>query len=847
MDLLKGLNDKQIEAVMAPYKPVLVLSGSGSGKTLVLTRRIAKMIRDGIDPGSILAVTFTNKAAKEMKKRISDLVGDEANRVWAGTFHGICLRILRMYGTNLGYESNFTIYDEDESGKIIKEILKDRESQIHPNFLSSFISKQKIRLIRPDEAIQNAKDNLDRELAEMYGVYSDILMSSNAMDFDDLISNVVYLLRLEPSIKDRLVSRFKHVLVDEYQDSNHSQYALIQELCTKNRSIFVVGDDFQCLAEDSILVLEDGSKRKAIDLKIGDKVQTIIKGEISFAPITALDKSKSAPICRITTESGHIMRVSENHKCFAGLPEFVDKNNTTKNEQAMSVVLYMGNQDGSCLVTFESDGQRARKQFLGDNAYKDAVQFANEIKNNQGATDVVEKFELKGSKTHLNVLPATELMPTMFVPIVKDGELKLSKIVSVEVESSSPVVDIEIASTGIVIADEVVSHNSIYAFRLADISNILNFERDYPEADVVKLEQNYRSTKAILEAGNTIIKHNKNQKEKNLWTNNPEGSPIVIQKLFSDSLEADWIASVVSDMIDDGYAPSDFAILYRSNYQSRSLERGFIEAGIPCEIVGGVRFFDRREIRDIMAYLKVISNPNDIVNLRRIINTPRRGIGNTSVERLEEFSQEKGISIFEAIKRSDEIPKIGRRGVQLEEFAKLIEGLRATNFPPYEMIQEVMEATNYVDYLHQSSEGDFESRYENIEELMRLASNFARENPEGDLSDFLHSIPLQSEVDELNEEANSVKLMTIHNSKGLEFRVVFVCGMEEGIFPHHRSITEGEIEEERRLCYVAVTRAKERLFLTCAETRQTYGGEIFDSTPSRFIYEMFSKGEKPNV
>jgi DNA helicase-2/ATP-dependent DNA helicase PcrA len=427
----------------------------------------------------------------------------------------------------------------------------------------------------------------------------------------------------------------------------------------------------------------------------------------------------------------------------------------------------------------------------------------------------------------------------MEIPVVEDGRIVLSEIVSVEC-SQGFVYDVEIAKTGIVIADKVVSHNSIYKFRGADISNILNFENDYPDATVVKLEQNYRSTKHIIDAANAVIRKNKSQKDKTLWTLNDLGEKVCLHEAFAENNEAEWIASKIFNYRRQGEDVASMAVLYRANFQSRVLERAMLDFGIPYDIVGGITFFERKEIKDLIAYLRIIANKEDFVSLLRIINVPKRGIGNATIEKIRAYSKENNLSLFSALTKAEEIKGVGKRKYAIEDLIKIINEIEEKDLPIAMTIEEIMKLTNYEEYLKDSYPDDYWDRKDNIEELLRMAEKYDKSKPKGEATilEFLQETTLQTDLDKLDPNSPKAKLMTVHNAKGLEFNNVFVCGLEEGIFPHIRSLLDGDVEEERRLCYVALSRAKKRLFLSYSQSRQRYGQGSESSMPSRFLGEL---------
>ncbi len=632
VDYLKGLIDKQREAVEFGDGPLLILAGAGSGKTRVLTHRIAYLIeKRGIFPGNILAITFTNKAADEMKERVSNLLENNVEDIWMGTFHSICVRILRRDIDKIGYDRSFSIYDRDDHVTLMKECIKElniNKDMYKERSVLAKISDLKDKMIDPDTYInQNYSDFFSRNVGELYALYEKKLKAYNALDFDDLILKTIELFNKSPEVLDYYQRKFKYVFVDEYQDTNRSQYELIKLITGRYKNICVVGDPDQ----------------------------------------------------------------------------------------------------------------------------------------------------------------------------------------------------------------------SIYKFRGADISNILNFEKDFENATTILLEQNYRSTKNILGVANHVIKNNLERKEKNLWTDNEEGQKVVVESLLDEKEEARFVASKIMELMEKGYGLGDMAILYRTNAQSRIFEEIFVRNSIPYKIVGGLRFYDRKEIKDIMAYLKVIQNPADNVSLKRIINVPKRGIGPATVNKIEEYATEKDQSMYSVMENIDEagILSAGPRK-KVKDFVHMIEGFRemSQNLGVDEFIDKLVNGVGYIEELEKEGGIEAESRLQNIKEFISVAVDFEVKNPNGSLEDFLATISLLSDVDKTEDKANSVTLLTVHSAKGLEFPVVFLVGMEEGLFPISRALdSESELEEERRLCYVAITRAEELLFVTYSKIRTIYGRTNY-SLPSRFLDEM---------
>jgi ATP-dependent DNA helicase UvrD/PcrA len=627
--LLESLNPTQLDAVRHTEGPLLILAGAGSGKTRVLTHRVAYLIDQGLAaPEEVLAITFTNKAAREMKDRVALLVGPDSRRMWVSTFHAFCARILRVHAEKLGYKREFTIYDGADQVRLVKrcivELGKDPK-RFNPRSFQAQISAAKNVLMAPDDFLRNTEGYIAENVAEVYDLYQKRLYENNAMDFDDLIMQTVALLELFPEVRERYQTRFKYIHVDEYQDTNHAQYRLVNILAAAHRNLCVVGDDDQ----------------------------------------------------------------------------------------------------------------------------------------------------------------------------------------------------------------------SVYSWRGADIRNILDFERDYPEAKVVKLEQNYRSTQTILDAANAVVANNASRKAKELWTAGDEGDRIRVFAASDEYAEARFVVSEIERLIDAETPARDISVFYRTNAQSRALEDVLVREGIPYQVVGGVRFYERAEIKDAMAYLSVISNPDDSGSLERIVNVPKRGLGNTSVAKLQEYARRNGISLYDALSEADAAGLTGAAKKACRAVRDLFEGLRAAaaEVPPTDLIGAVLDESGYKRELESEDTVEAESRLENLEELLNAAREYERVDSEPTLAGFLQEQALYSEGDSLTSEGGSVTLMTLHNAKGLEFSHVFVVGMEEGTFPHARSLDEHNLEEERRLAYVGITRAKETLTLTHARLRSSWGEREY-RMPSRFLSEI---------
>jgi DNA helicase-2/ATP-dependent DNA helicase PcrA len=628
---LADLNPAQREAVLHTEGPVLVVAGAGSGKTRVLTRRIAHLLGAvGVKPPEILAITFTNKAAAEMRERVGDLVGPPARAAWVMTFHSACGRILRREAQRLGYRSNFTIYDQADQIRLVKRVLEELErdpKRFTPRGIHSQISNAKNTLVGPEEYAERVASFYDQTVAEVYDLYQKRLFASNAVDFDDMLFLTVDVLERFPEARDKWQEAFRYVLVDEYQDTNHAQYRLLQLLAEKHRNVFAVGDPDQ----------------------------------------------------------------------------------------------------------------------------------------------------------------------------------------------------------------------SIYAFRGADIRNVLEFEHDFAGAYTIALEQNYRSTQNILDAANGVIQHNRERKEKNLWSELGEGEPVRVVEVEDEHAEARYVAAEIALLVEEGFNGSEVAVFYRTNAQSRVLEDVLVRQGVAYQVIGGPRFYERAEVKDLVAYLQVLDNPYDAVSLLRIANKPRRGIGDSTLARLQTWADQREISLWEATAEA-EMAGVGAAPQKaLKAFRATIESLMsaAMELEVPELIEEVLLRSGYIQSLEAERTIEADGRIENLQELVSVAREWREQTETEDktLSSFLQEISLYSDQDAIRGDGSLVTLMTLHNAKGLEFRAVYLIGMEEGIFPHSRSIEEQGIEEERRLCYVGMTRAKERLTLLHASSRMLYGGRSHN-LPSRFLDEV---------
>jgi DNA helicase-2/ATP-dependent DNA helicase PcrA len=635
-DLTAGLNEPQKAAVLHRGGPLLILAGAGSGKTRVLTHRIAHLVQSGdAQPENILAITFTNKAAAEMRERAGKLVGGRANSMWLTTFHSACARILRSEAERLGYTRGYTIYDSADSQRLIRQCMDAREvdnKRFPPRMIQSIISRAKNQLENSAQFAQHVDGVVDEVVAAVYETYERRLREMNAMDFDDLLLRTVELFQTYPEVLDRYRNVFQHILVDEYQDTNSSQYKLVELLAHEHRNLVVVGDDDQ----------------------------------------------------------------------------------------------------------------------------------------------------------------------------------------------------------------------SIYGFRGADVRNILDFEKDFPDAAVIKLEQNYRSTGRILDAAHAVVSRNSGRKGKKLWTDGPEGDKLKVRQLTDEHEEARYVAGEIQRLTEAGLSNNDVAVFYRTNAQSRVLEDTLVRYRMPYQVIGGTRFYERAEVKDALAYLTMLANPNDAVSLQRIINSPRRGIGKTTVDRLLSYANTTGEPVLDLVGRAEEVPSLGGAALKaLARFSETMDSLRekaATERHVGDILDSVLEQSGYFDYLKTESMGDPQAltRLENLQELVGLAREYDL-NSVGDddagLEAFLQQVALFSDQDAIQDDDGQITLMTLHNAKGLEFPVVFMIGVEEGIFPHSRAVDSGDIEEERRLCYVGITRAREQLYMTHAARRMLFGESGWNER-SRFLDEI---------
>ncbi len=822
-ELIAGLNPAQREAVGHLEGPLLIFAGAGSGKTRVLTTRIANLIAQRkVWPDRLLAVTFTNKAAREMRERVGRLV-EGADRMWVGTFHSSAVRMLRRDADRLGLPRSFTIFDDDDSRAALKRVLEELRldpKKYPPALIANQISRAKNELIGPEQFPDlSYHDEIVRRCYERYEL---VLQRSGGLDFDDLIVKVVRLLQTDEEARERWRDRFRYVLVDEYQDTNRAQYVLVNLVAGEHHNLAVVGDDDQCLVAGTGVTMGDGSTRPIEAVRAGDLVRSGYGGG-EFRPARILRTHRSwarGPGVAITTRARRRLVCTPEHTHFAGPREGAPL-------EAAAVLELCG------------AGPRGTHRLRVGGRTADAAEFGDLLRRAAAAPAVALRARLAPAEP-LPFLPASELRPGMAMFTADGGYDVVERVERVELDGW--VYDLDVDRTHNFVAGDLVTHNSVYGWRGADVRNILDFKKDYPEATVVHLEQNYRSTQAILDAAYHVIRHNPERAPKRLWTDRVGGEQVSAAQLYNEVEEAEYVADEVERLRRvEGRRYGDFAVLYRVNAQSRSFEDVFGRRRIPYRLVGGVRFWERKEVKDLLAYLRVMQNPADTVSFDRIVNVPRRKIGPVSVDAVVAAASEQGTDVLSVMARPESIPGLPRAAQgPLERFRQQLESLRATvgALPPSELIDHVIEVIGLEDhYTDGTPQGD--ARIENLQELRGLAEEFdTHEDLAEALELFLTEVTLRSDVDAYTEDDDGVTLITLHMVKGLEFPVVFLVGVEENLLPHRRAVEdERELPEERRLCYVGITRAQDRLYLTCAFRRHLYG-QAQPGFPSRFLTEI---------
>jgi DNA helicase-2/ATP-dependent DNA helicase PcrA len=911
----------QREAVTHHDGPLLVVAGAGSGKTRVLTHRIAHLIQDhGVSPFEILAITFTNKAADEMKQRVAALVGPVAQKMWVSTFHSACVRILRREATKLEYPSNFTIYDQSDAVRLVGYVVRDLgldPKRFPPRAVHASISAAKNDDVSAAVYRERAAAIFERKIGDIYVEYQQRLHKAGAMDFDDLLQVTATLLRQNQDVLDHYRRRFRHILVDEYQDTNKVQNEIVLALASEHRNVCVVGDTDQCLPPDT-LVSTPAGPRRIEQLEAGDQVigtagrSNVVAGTISqvvpgryvgrmyraragelelrgtphhiVLARQVLDPGRFIVYLMYRADRGYRIGVDEVENCDAawGLRDCGSQGEAAK-WQAWYAAEY-----GLPIAPFDSDGSKfdvrsltelfamtdtvtRAKQLLADRdlhiEFPDVrhlesvalTMFANgdshrvdvagrawetadypvTLELARSAADAaglaIARRAMVGGKVY-DFTPLAHLRPGVVVLVERDGEFAEARVDEIDCEEyDGSVYDLEVDRTHTYVANGVLVHNSIYRFRGADIRNILEFEEAFPDCTVIVLEQNYRSTQTILDAANAVIANNLGRKPKELWTDSGGGQLIVRYHADDESDEAQWAAHEISRLHDEGERWGDVAVFYRTNAMSRVVEEHLMRLGIPYTVVGGTKFYDRREVKDALAYLRAVVNPIDEVSIKRVLNVPKRGIGDSTVGRLDAWSTANGGAFIEALRRADAAGVSGRAVKGIAEFLDLLDALtEVVPDGPAAVLEAVLDRTGYVADLQAEHTIEAEGRLENLAELIGVAREFE------DVNEFLEQVSLVADTDELPEGADetSVVLMTLHAAKGLEFPSVFLIGLEDGVFPHLRSLGEpDELEEERRLAYVGITRAQQRLYLTNAWSRMLYGATQYNP-PSRFLDEI---------
>ncbi len=1002
--LTTDLNAPQRRAVEHGEGPLLVIAGAGSGKTRVLTRRVAYLVATGLArPSEILAITFTNKAAQEMRERVEQLVGGVSKLMWVMTFHSACARILRSNAERLGYKRAFTIYDQADSLRMIKRCMEESDvdpKRFTPRSVQGAISGAKNRLEDSTDYAERQASYFEENVAAVYALYERRMVEASAMDFDDLLVRTVNLLELFEDVRDRYQRTFRWVLVDEYQDTNKAQYRLLQLLAGEQRNLTVVGDDAQCLVEGTKITMGSGEEKSIEELKAGDSVLSC-HGSGDFRPATVSGVYKAwepDPGIEIRTEAGRRVVSTAEHMHFAGYalgrtPQLhlnylmwkrgvgfrtgtthVYTDGQRKPTIGLSLRCFTEAADAAwVLSTHETEidarlaeavtaaryqlptqpfvarkRKNSQNSFVGSQDYLDRLfaSVASEAAGHQlledeglsfqhphhqagaftgrrrvvtiamcserrsstpmhrismngrdpAGREALERIGLSvreakpGSENwkfetcfkdfdravrlvgyisseldiavrctgrfganaqgqygsnSLPCIPAATVRPGMAMFTLDGGYDIVESAESVALESH--VYDINVEGTHNFLANGLVTHNSVYSFRAADVRNILEFEQDFDGAEVVKLEQNYRSTGTVLDAANAVIANNRDQKPKTLWTDSGRGELVTIAELDDEHAEARYVAGEIERLVsEDDFTRDDVAVFYRMNAQSRVLEDTLVRYEVPYQVIGGTKFYERAEIKDAVAYLQLLANPADAISFGRVVNSPRRGIGQQTQARILSHANTTGEDVWDVMARPESIPALGSAAVRaVSRFAAIMAGLRdrAEGDSVAQLLESVLHDSGYIEALEAERTLEAEGRVENLQELVSVAGEFdanrAVEGPSDDtpLEEFLARISLYTDQDSLRETDSLITLMTLHNAKGLEYDAVFMIGMEEGVFPHSRSVEEGNLEEERRLCYVGVTRARRKLYMTAARRRAIHGTGSWN-LPSRFLREV---------
>jgi DNA helicase-2/ATP-dependent DNA helicase PcrA len=976
-----GLNDVQQAAVTHGEGPVLVIAGAGSGKTRVLTRRIAHLINvEGVSPFEILAITFTNKAAQEMKERVARLVGPVAEKMWVSTFHSACVRILRRDGSVLGYPSSFTIYDQADAVRLVTYVLRELNldsKRFPPRSVHAQISTAKNDGLSAEQYAARAEQPFEARIAEVYREYQHRLVTAGAMDFDDLLLNTVELFKTAPDVLAHYQRRFRHVLVDEYQDTNRVQNELVCLLGADHRNVFVVGDSDQCLPPGTLVDTPDGAV-PIEKIRVGSTVLgaggdgqvhagevTVVKEGRAVGPLIEVRASGRVlrgtphhllPARTVLPAGGHLVylmyrsdrgyrvgrtstvrsdnfgrpapgfrvRLNQEHgdklwilrlcdtigeavyweswfsaeygiptACFHGVGRnlatdevlierrFADLDTESGAKQLMADLLlhpdfphgrpHNGGRRQTLNLTMFSDRRTGvgyhRIQWSSNRAgiarrleaaqlnvrrgrlpgtfrfetsrkdYPEALAIAR-VAAAAGGLDIRRRAQIGG--TTYDLVPLAHLHPGMRVLVPGDGGYEEAVVDAItHVDHDGPVYDLEVDQVHTYIADGVLVHNSIYRFRGADVRNILEFDQAFPDRDLLVLDQNYRSTQNILDAANAVIANNAGRAPKELWTDSGRGPKILRYHADDEGDEAQWIAKQIGQLhASEQIRWGDTAIFYRTNAQSRVLEEAMFRGGVPYKVIGGTRFYDRREVKDALAYVRAAVNPADEVSVKRILNVPKRGIGDTTVGRVDAWVRMHDVTFVEGLRRIDETGVGGRAVKGITAFVELLDELSAmVGGGPATLLEQALERSGYAEELVAEHSVEADGRLENLAELVGTARDYDT------VDEFLEQVSLVADTDQLPDAAtdgdtSQVLLMTLHAAKGLEFPVVFLLGLEDGVFPHVRSLGDPvELEEERRLAYVGITRARQRLVLTHAWSRNLWGTSQYNP-PSRFIEEI---------
>lgn len=995
MDLLKGLNPQQQQAVTASDGPVLVLAGPGSGKTRVLTHRVAWLVQErNVAPWRICAVTFTNKAAREMRERLERLLDPSAARsLTLGTFHAICARILRREAKAAGVPRDYVIFDADDQLRLVRQAIRDLnldEKRYAPGMVHAAISRAKNELIPPEA--YDTGSYYGEVVRRIYERYQALLAANNALDFDDLLMVTVRTFAENPAVLVKYQERYRHVLVDEFQDTNQAQYVLVRQLTGLHHNLFCVADEDQCVIEGTLILTADGQQPvEGLSPQSPIRVAAGRGATMDTSNWERRSRQYEGPVIQITTRRGYSVVATPNHMMFArmgdnadafyvylmykrdmgyrighvqsarqdgiygvpitglavrgnqekadkmwilkvcknraeaifweqyfafeyGIPttvfftagrkmgidqslidELYGRIDTASRAERLMADLYIspahphhrpkgiaGNRQperiaiqvrmfGDCRRTDISPWNAHRvyintsdpllKQKMIERGYNPGpgrrgtwklgwsnldygamLRLAEEISRIGGGLEIAYSAFLTDTQTlggvtrKYDLHPASHIHPGMVVPVEVNGRIEDDEVVRVDwQEYSGAVYDINVDKVHTYIANGIVVHNSIYAWRGADYRNIRRLRDDHPDLVTILLEQNYRSTQTILDAARAVIRHNPDRTDKALFTKRGRGLKITVHEAYDQDDEAEFVVNTIAYLTThERVRPGDCAIMYRTNAQSRAIEDAFIRAGMPYKLVGATRFYARREIKDLIAFLRLIQNPADSVSLERIINVPPRGIGQKTVAALEEIARKRNVPTYEVLKEApDELGSRAQRA--LAAFRELVDGwiVARERMTAAQLIDRVLQDTGYADYLRDGTD-EGEDRWANVLELRNVAAEYE----DLTLTDFLADVALVSDVDNLSETVDAPTLLTLHSAKGLEFSVVFITGLEDGMLPHSRSLDDAEqMAEERRLMYVGLTRAKDRLYLTYAFTRTRYGDNDFN-VPSRFLDDI---------